>query len=101
MATAFIESVIRTSTIPAAAAFWWNAASGREVQLNIWIGITVNGDVSHSKERNGGSACIGDGGRKAMNVSAPIVMIGAVSPMARAIPIMTPVMMPGVAYGRM
>src|SRR5688572_7537020 len=94
MASAFIASVMNTSTKPAAAALSWKAASGREVQLNIWIGITVNGDISHSKERNGGSACSGEGGRKAMKVSAPMVMIGAVSPMARAMPMMMPVRMP-------
>ena len=33
--------VISTRTKPAAAAFWWKASSGREVQLNIWIGSTV------------------------------------------------------------
>ena len=49
-----MASVMNTSTNPAAAALCWNAASGREVQLNIWMGITVNGEVSHSKLRNGG-----------------------------------------------
>ena len=61
------------------------------------MGITVNGDQSHSKETKGGSACTGGLGRNAMNVSAPMVMIGAVSPIARAMPMITPVMMPGVA----
>src|SRR5215216_4472895 len=98
---AFMPSVITTSTRPAAAAFSWKAASGRDVQLNICIGSTVNADDSHSNEMNGGEAVIGAGGRNAMNVSAPIVMMGAVSPIARAMPMMTPVMMPGVAYGRM
>src|SRR5881394_196332 len=100
MARAFIASVIRTSTKPAAAAFWWNAASGREVQLNIWIGITVNGEKSQSNDTNGASALSGAGGRKAMKVSAPIVMIGAVSPIARAMPMITPVRMPADEYGR-
>ena len=36
-----------------------------------------------------------------MKVSAPMVMIGAVSPMARASPMITPVRMPPVEYGRM
>src|SRR5918995_1480324 len=93
--------VMNTSTKPAAAAFVRNAASGREVQLNIWIGITVNGDISHSNERNGGSVCTGAGGRKAMKVSAPMVMMGAVSPIARAMPMITPVRMPAEEYGRM
>src|SRR5262245_33225482 len=90
-----------TSTKPAAAALAWNAASGREVQLNIWIGITENGDISHSKETNGGSALTGAGGRNAMKVSAPMVITGAVSPMARAMPMMMPVRMPADEYGRM
>ena len=38
----------------------WNGAAGREIQLNIWIGITVNGEFSHSKLRKGVS-WIGDG----------------------------------------
>src|SRR6185436_12207560 len=88
IASPFMARVIKTRTNPAAAALAWNAASGREVQLNIWIGITVNGDVSHSNERYGGSLVTGAGGRKAMKVSAPIVMIGAVSPIARAMPMM-------------
>ena len=36
-----------------------------------------------------------------MKVSAPMVMIGAVSPMARAMPMMTPVRMPADEYGMM
>src|SRR3954468_3253653 len=94
MARPFMASVISTRTKPAAAALTWKAASGREVQLNIWIGITVKGENSQAKERNGGAAWIGEGGRKAMKVSAPMVMIGAVSPMARAMPMITPVRMP-------
>src|SRR3954464_5689335 len=101
MARPFIARVMRTSTKPAAAAFAWKAASGREVQLNIWIGITVNGESSQSKDRNGGALVTGDGGRKAMKVSAPMVMIGAVSPMARAMPMITPVSIPADEYGRM
>ena len=31
-----------------------------------------------------------------MNVSAPMVMIGAVSPIARDMPMITPVRMPGI-----
>src|SRR2546430_5460441 len=96
-----MASVISTSTNPAAAALTWNAASGREVQLNIWIGITVKGENSHSNETNGGSALSGAGGRKAMKVNAPMVMIGAVSPIARAMPMMMPVRMPADEYGRM
>src|SRR4029450_10895483 len=98
MARPFMARVMSTSTNPAAAAFWWNAASGREVQLNIWIGMTVNGENSHSKDTKGGSDLRGAGGRKAMKVSAPMVMMGAVSPMARAMPMITPVRMPGIEY---
>jgi hypothetical protein len=46
--------------------------------LNIWIGIAVNSLLSHSKFTNGNSLLKGDGGRNAMKLSAPIVMIGAV-----------------------
>src|SRR5215510_1270715 len=99
MASAFMLSVINTSITPAAAAFAWKSAPGREVQLNIWIGITVKGAESHSNDMKGKSARNGDGGKKAMKVSAPMVMIGAVSPIARAIPMMTPVRIPGNAYG--
>src|SRR4026208_1925295 len=101
MASPFMARVISTSTNPAAAAFWGTAASGREVQLNIWIGITVNGENSHSNDTNGGSALSGAGGRRARKGSAPRVMSGAVSPMARAMPMMTPVRMPGIEYGMM
>src|SRR5512134_3039716 len=96
-----MASVMSTSTKPAAAAFCRKAASGREVQLNIWIGITVNGEVSHSKLRYGGSLVTGEGGRNAMKVSAPIVMMGAVSPIARAMPMMIPVRIPAEEYGMM
>ena len=36
-----------------------------------------------------------------MNVSAPIVMIGAVSPIARDMPMITPVRIPAAEYGTM
>ena len=64
--------------------------------MNICIGITVKGAISHSNEMKGGSLVTGAGGRNAMNVSAPIVMIGAVSPIARDSPRMMPVRMPPV-----
>ena len=57
---------------PAAAALTRKPGSGRDTQLNICIGIAVNGSSS-------------DSGRKAIKESAPIVMIGAVSPIAREI----------------
>ena len=94
IATAFSDSVTTISTSPAAAAFVTKSWSGRETQLNIWIGSTVNGECSHSNETNGGSALTGDGGRNAMKVSAPMVISGAVSPMARDSAMMMPVAIP-------
>ena len=94
MANPFIKRVMKRRTIPAAAAFRWNAACGLETQLNIWMGITVKGSRSHLKERNGNSEVIGDDGRKAMKVRAPTVMIGAVSPIALESPIIIPVRIP-------
>ena len=44
-------SVMPSRIAPAAAAFAWNAWSGRDTQLNIWIGIAVNGSLSQC-ERN-------------------------------------------------
>ena len=44
----------------------------------------MNGESSHSNETNGNSICQrGIGGKNAMNVNAPMVISGAVSPMAR------------------
>src|SRR4029078_5342853 len=98
-ATPFISSVMTSRIAPAAAAFAWNFGSGRETQLNIWIGMAVNPLLSDSKLRNGNSPVTGDGGRNAMKLSAPIVMIGAVSPMARDRPRIRPVRIPPVEYG--
>ena len=70
-----------------AAAFSANAAWGRETQLKIWIGSTVKGEKRSE-------------GRKGTYVSAPIVMSGAVSPMARDSARMRPVRIPGKAAGR-
>src|SRR5574338_673631 len=97
MARPFMVNTITTSKKPAAAAFSWKAASGREVQLNIWMGITVKGANSQSNRPAGGSPEKGAGGKKAMKVNGPMVMMGAVSPMARAMPMITPVNMPGLA----
>ncbi|WP_182915924.1 hypothetical protein, partial [Massilia cavernae] len=72
-----MHNVISTNTKPAAAAFVWNASSGLEVQLNICMGITVNGDDNQSNIPADGSPLNGAGGRNAMKVSAPIVMMGA------------------------
>ena len=77
----------------------WKAWSGRDTQLNIWMGIAVKPLLSHSKLRNGNVPDTGDGGRNAMKLSAPIVMIGAVSPMALDRPRMRPVRIPPVEYG--
>ncbi len=89
-------SVISTRMKPAAAALLRKAASGRDVQLNIWIGMTVKGANIQSNNPAGGSPEKGAEGRKAMKVSAPTVMIGAVSPIARAMPIITPVRIPAL-----
>src|SRR3954467_9342035 len=94
MARPFMASVISTRTKPAAAALTWNTGSGPQGQLNIWLGITVKGENTQSKEINGGSAFTGEGGRKAMKVSAPMGMTGAGSPAARGTPKITPVRMP-------
>ena len=83
-------------TIPAAAAFIWNAFWGLETQLNICIGMTVKGSMSHLNDINGNSDVTGEAGRKAMNVNAPTVIIGAVSPIALERPIMIPVSMPPI-----
>ncbi len=48
--------VMPSSRTPVAAAFSWKPAWGREVQLNIWIGMTVNGELSQSALRKGGAA---------------------------------------------
>ena len=61
-----MASVISTRIKPAAAALSWKAASGRDVQLKIWIGSAVKGDNSPS-------------GRNATYVNAPIVIRGAAS----------------------
>ena len=55
MAKPFISSVIASRTTPVAAAATWKPACGREIQLNIWIGITVNGEFSQSKLTKGNS----------------------------------------------
>ena len=64
----------------------WNAGCGLETQLKIWMGSTVNGSMGLS-------------GKKAMKVSAPMVISGAVSPMARDRARMMPVSVPGRAAG--
>ena len=87
-------SVIRRRIIPAAAAFTWNSFWGREIQLNIWIGITVKGSKSHLNEKKGKVDVTGEEGKNAMNVSAPTVMMGAVSPMALERPMIIPVKIP-------
>src|SRR5690606_5028581 len=95
-----MSSVIPSRIAPAAAAFDWNAGSGRDTQVNIWIGIAVNGSLSHPNEMNGDSLVNGDYGKKAMQLNPPIAMIGAVSPIARDRWRFTPVRMPPVEYGK-
>ena len=52
--------------------------------------------MSHLNDRKGKSEVNGEFGRKAMNVSAPTVMIGAVYPIALDRPMMMPVRMPPI-----
>ena len=59
----------------------------------------MKGAVNHSNDTNGNSLFIGEEGKNAIKVNAPIVIIGAVSPIARAKPIMIPVKIPGAEYG--
>ena len=68
--------------------------------MKAWIGSTVKPSNSQRKEMNGNSAVIGGSGKKAMNVRAPMVISGAVSPSARDRPMMMPVRTPGIAAGR-
>jgi len=46
--------------------------------------------LSHSKDKKGNSGFRGEGGRKEINVNAPTVIRGAVSPIARLKAIITP-----------
>ena len=71
--------------MPAAARFW-NDSCGREVQLKIWIGNTVN--------RSSGPS-----GVNGTNVNAPMVISGADSPIALEAARMFPVIIPGIASG--
>ena len=91
--------VITTNSRPAAAALLAKSSPGLETYANIWIGITVKGDINHSNEIYGGWAVMGAGGKKAIKVRAPMVTMGAVSPIARLNASMTPVRMPAAEYG--
>ena len=62
--------------------------------MNIWIGITVKVDFQPLEVDERSPDWTGESGRKAMKVSAPIVIKGAVSPMARDSPMIAPVRMP-------
>ena len=73
-----------------AAALTWKPGCGRETQLKIWIGSTVNGLCRPAREKSG---------RNATYVRAPMVISGAVSPTARDSARMVPVRMPGSAAG--
>ena len=86
MAVAFIDSSSNTSTRIPAAALAWKSSCGRDTQLKIWIGSTVNGDQIES-------------GANVANVTAPAMMSGAVSPIARDSARINPVKIPGVATG--
>ena len=61
------------------------------IEINI---ANLAGDHSHSNEIKGNSALTGASGKKAMKVRAPMVISGAVSPIARDNPIITPVRIP-------
>jgi hypothetical protein len=84
IAAAFIVSKNTSRTIIPAAAIKWNSSCGLDIQLNIWIGIAVKGSFS-------------DIGVNAINVKAPIIIRGAVSPIALEIARIFPVRIPGRA----
>ena len=86
MAMEFMVSSTTSRTMIADAALVWKASCGREAQLKIWIGRTV-------KRSNGPL------GVKGTKSKAPIMISGAVSPMARERARMMPVIMPGRAAG--
>ena len=71
----------------AAEVFSMKALSGLSAQRKICTGNTVAGSVKPP-------------GMSAMNATIPIISSGAVSPSARAIPIIAPVSMPGRASGK-
>jgi hypothetical protein len=60
----------------------------------------VKGEKSQSTETKGAWETKGAGGRNAIKVNAPIVIKGALSPIARDIAKITPVAIPPVEYGR-
>ncbi len=60
------------------------------------MGNAVNGEKSQSKDKKGACDRIGAGGRNAIKVRAPIVIKGALSPIARDIARITPVAIPPV-----
>jgi hypothetical protein len=60
------------------------------------MGSALKGEKSQSTDTNGGVELMAAGGRKAIKVSAPIVIRGALSPMARDIAKITPVAIPPV-----
>ena len=82
----FIINVMLSSTIIAAAAFTENSFCGLDIQLNIWMGRTVN-------ESN---MLVGTNGTKA---KAPITMRGAVSPTALDKANIIPVKIPAIDAG--
>src|SRR5690606_16284789 len=87
IATPFSVSRTARRTRLAAAARAWNAGCGREIQLKIWIGSTVNESVNRS-------------GTKGTNATAPTRSSGAASPTARESARIVPVRIPGSASGR-
>src|SRR4030095_8040601 len=99
MAMPFIARVITIRTKPVAAAFKWNSCCGLDTQLNIWMGMSLNGEKSHAKEIKGNSALSGESGKNAIKVKAPMVIRGALSPMALDSAMMTPVKTPPMEKG--
>src|SRR5690606_12817197 len=75
-----------SKTTMAAAALLAKPCSGRDTQLKIWIGSTVNGASKPS-------------GTKLTKARAPSTSSGAASPIARATERIAPVKMPGRAIG--
>ena len=81
-----MQNVIASKIMIAAAPFTRKACCGRDIQLNICMGSTVN-------------SSIGELATKGTYASAPITINGAVSPMARDNARITPVRIPPDAAG--
>lgn len=93
------RQIIRRTMIPAAA-FSWKPFCGREIQLKIWMGNVEKGENNPFRLKYGNSPEMGKSGRKATYVSAPMVIKGAVSPIALERARIIPVIIPGIAQGK-